>query len=277
MAQVRAAKMEGLVLLPSKRYSKTRKRPFAITVSLVCVALAICVCVGIGTSFAGAGGVNTLGFGLGDTIAEESASPSSALGTSEDDETVLKEDSQLSSAASRDITQAVEEIDAKIEADRIAAEEAQAAEDAAKLAEVTAKRSSRSDYATSLSSVDWSVGEEAFVAEWTERINDYLAGSPLAGYGATFAQAAWDYGVDPRFSPAIANTESSKGTDCFLPYNAWGGGEYSFSNWVEAIYAHVEGLSEGYGYTLSYSGAQKYCPPNYDTWYKNTLSEMKKI
>ena len=270
-------KTEGLVLLPSKRYSKTRKRPFTITVSLICVALAIFACVGIGASFAGAGSVNISGFGLGDVVASETASPSSALGVSEDDDAVLKEDHQLSSAASRDISQAIEEIDAMIEADRIAAEEAQAAEDAAKLVEVAANKSSRSDYVTSLSAVDWTVGEEAFVAEWTERINNYLAGSPLAGYGAIFAQAAWDYGVDPRFSPAIANTESSKGVNCFLPYNAWGWGEVSFSNWVDAIYTHVEGLSESYGYTLSYSGAKKYCPPNYDTWYKNTLSEMKKI
>ncbi len=31
------------------------------------------------------------------------------------------------------------------------------------------------------------------------RIDSYLAGSPLSGQGATFAAAAWDYGVDPRF------------------------------------------------------------------------------
>ena len=49
--------------------------------------------------------------------------------------------------------------------------------------------------------VDWTMSREEFIAEWTGRIDAYLAGSPLAGYGATFAAAAWDYGVDPRCRP----------------------------------------------------------------------------
>ena len=32
-----------------------------------------------------------------------------------------------------------------------------------------------------------------------------------------------------------------------------------------------------YGYTISYGNAQKYCPPNYDNWFKDTLSQMKMI
>ena len=68
--------------------------------------------------------------------------------------------------------------------------------------------------------VDWSSERDAFVAQWAGRIDAYLAGSPMAGQGATFAAAAWDYGVDPRFSPAIAFVESTLGAYCFLPYNA---------------------------------------------------------
>lgn len=129
----------------------------------------------------------------------------------------------------------------------------------------------------SLPEVDFSVGKEAFVSEWTSRINAYLAGSPLAGQGATFAEAAWSNGVDPRWSPAISNTESSKGAHCFLPYNAWGWGDKSWSSWEEAINAHVAGLANGYGYSITYANAAKYCPANTDHWFKATIGQMKMI
>ncbi|MDR0515193.1 MAG: hypothetical protein LBG81_08570 [Coriobacteriaceae bacterium] len=125
--------------------------------------------------------------------------------------------------------------------------------------------------------IDWSSDKEAFVNEWAGRIDAYLAGSPLAGQGVTFAEAAWNYGVDPRFSPAISNTESSKGRYCFLPYNAWGWGSVSWGSWEEAIDAHVRGLARGYGYTISVAGAQKYCPPNWEHWYTSTLNQMNTI
>jgi len=127
------------------------------------------------------------------------------------------------------------------------------------------------------SSVDWSSDKSSFVAQWAPRIDAYLAGSPLAGQGTTFASAAWDYGVDPRWSPAISNTESSKGAVCFRPYNAWGWGNASWSSWEEAIPAHVAGLARGYGYTISWEAAKKYCPPNAAHWYSATLAEMNSI
>ena len=161
--------------------------------------------------------------------------------------------SVLSQPASRDITQGVQAVEAEKEAERIAAEQAELAE------------------------VDWSCGKDAFISEWANRINNYLAGSPLAGQGETFATAAWENGVDPRWSPAISNTESTKGANCFLPHNAWGWGSTGWSSWEEAINAHVAGLAKGYGYTISYSNAQKYCPPNYDNWFRDTLREMSKI
>lgn len=78
-----------------------------------------------------------------------------------------------------------------------------------------------------------------FVAQWTGRIDAYLAGSPMAGTGKVFAEAAWDYGVDPRWSPAISNTESSKGLYCSGSCNAWGWGGCSWGSWEEAIRDHV--------------------------------------
>ena len=124
---------------------------------------------------------------------------------------------------------------------------------------------------------DWGSDEKAFIAEWGSRIDAFLAGSPMEGQGATFARAAWAYGVDPRWSPAIANTESSKGVSCFRPYNAWGWGNASWSSWEEAIDAHVAGLARGYGYSITIDAAQKYCPPNWEVWYNNTLSAMNSI
>ena len=126
------------------------------------------------------------------------------------------------------------------------------------------------------SDVDWSSDKAAFVAEWTGRIDAYLAGSPLSGQGATFAEAAWNYGVDPRWSPAISNTESSKGASCFYPYNAWGWGNISWGSWEEAIDAHVRGLANGYGYTISVAAAQKYAQ-SWEHWYDATLAQMNMI
>lgn len=125
--------------------------------------------------------------------------------------------------------------------------------------------------------VDWSSDKESFVASWGARIDAYLAGSPLSGYGSTFAAAAWDYGIDPRFSPAISAVESSKGAYCFNPHNAWGWGSASWGSWEEAIYAHVAGLARGYGYTVTIEGAQKYCPPNWQHWYNSVSANMDMI
>lgn len=119
--------------------------------------------------------------------------------------------------------------------------------------------------------------ESDSVDSWAARIDAYLAGSPLAGHGRTFAEAALRYGVDPRWSPAISCIESSKGAACFRSHNAWGWGDSSWSNWDEAINAHVAGLASGYGYTISLSAAKKYCPPSYRLWYSSVLSEMNSI
>ena len=114
-------------------------------------------------------------------------------------------------------------------------------------------------------------------SDWATRINAYLAGSPLEGYGETFAQAAATYGVDPRLSPAISTIESGKGSVCFNDHNAWGWGNSSYSDWESAIYDQVEGLAKGYDGTLTLDGAQRYCPPNYEEWYSSVANEMDGI
>ena len=133
---------------------------------------------------------------------------------------------------------------------------------------------------------DWSMSKEEFVEEWAPRLNDYLEGSALAGQGENFAKCAWKYCIDPRWSAAISNTESSKGAICIRPHNAWGWGAADsdpynlaseWGSWEEAIDAHARGLAEGYGYTISMSAALTYCPYNWQSWYNNTLGEMAQI
>ena len=131
--------------------------------------------------------------------------------------------------------------------------------------------------ANSPSAIDWTSDKASFVAEWAPRIDAYLGSAPLGGYGTTFAEAAWDYGVDPRWSPAISCIESSKGRNCFRLHNAWGWGDVNWESWDVAIREHVAGLSRGYGYTISIANAQKYCPPTWQSWYSLVLSEMERI
>ncbi|MDR2672749.1 MAG: hypothetical protein LBC35_05595 [Coriobacteriales bacterium] len=119
--------------------------------------------------------------------------------------------------------------------------------------------------------------KQSFVNTWAPRIDAYLAGSPLGGYGYAFANAAWDYNVDPRWSPAIACLESSKGRYLFREHNAWGWGQVDWPDWESAIYAHIRGLSIGYGYTISEAAAQKYCPPNWEYWYSFVSDQMTLI
>lgn len=186
----------------------------------------------------------------------------------------FREQSLLTVPTTRDISAGLAMVDEKerIEAERLAAEEAAAMERAAAMQ--AAALEAEPSIEVTLPDVDWTVGKEAFIAEWTARIDAYLAGSPLEGYGYAFAEAAWDNGVDPRFSPAISNTESTKGMYCFLPHNAWGWGSISWSDWDTAIRAHVAGLAEGYGYTITPAGAYKYCPGTHDSWYNKTISQM---
>ena len=128
-----------------------------------------------------------------------------------------------------------------------------------------------------LPAVDWSVGKKAFLAEWTARIDAYLEGSPLAGYGSVFAEAAWETGIDPFFFTATSTTESGRGLVCFRPCNAWGWGNTGWSDWDTAIREHVAGLASGYGYSITPGAAQSYCPPTWDSWYARTYEQMTLI
>ena len=192
-----------------------------------------------------------------------------------------QEEARLEREAIEAAKRAAEEEAARKAAEATAAEEAAAAEQAASEEAPEDEEAAETDgpptVAPSDDNADWGDDKAAFVAQWAGRIDGYLAGSPLAGTGELFAAAAWDYGVDPRWSPAISAVESSKGAACFKPHNAWGWGGASWGSWEEAINAHVAGLARGYGYTLSESAAKKYCPPNWRHWYDRCAAEMNSI
>ena len=254
--------------------------------------------VGLGVASAAAPDDAARAGAFGFSEATRSATVVTVAGAVEDaGDAVYYERSAMTSPAPRDITanmQMVAEIE-RLEKERAAAEDAAALERvAAEMAMQGVEASIEAPDAQSgeqpgdgapaadvfeydLPAVDWSIGKDAFIAEWTARIDNYLAGSPLEGYGAVFAEAAWDNGVDPRWSPAISNTESGKGSVCFRSYNAWGWGNVSWYDWESAIRDHVEGLAAGYGYSITMEAAQSYCPPTWSEWYSKTLEQMSLI
>lgn len=245
---------------------------------VACASILAAGCVGFGLAFAG-GEVLAGGFGLGKVSQAIIVQEDDAAAEPVSNISFVSSGLVIESTAQRDISQGIEEIAAEEEAARIAAEKARIAAEKAAIERALANQANQLAREGSfvLAPVDFAVGKEAFMAEWTERIDNYLAGSNLSGYGAVFAEAAWENGVDPRWSPAISNTESSKGANCFKWHNAWGWGSSSWASWEQAINAHVRGLAQGYGYTISLNNAAKYCPPTYEAWYADTLSEMRRI
>lgn len=199
------------------------------------------------------------------------------------------EDALVKAQAAREEAQAKAEAEAAAQA--AAEAEALAAAEAAAVAEEETATGSPEENASSgnggsssgstgggsSSNVDWSVDKQAFVDEWGARIDRYLAGSPTSGCGRIYAEAAWTYGVDPRYSPAISYAESSKGAACFAPYNAWGWmSGVNYSSWEESINTHVRGLSRGYSYTVTVEDAKKYCA-NWEHWYNTVSTQINMI
>lgn len=114
---------------------------------------------------------------------------------------------------------------------------------------------------------DLTIATDEEVAAWGERIDAYLAGTELEGYGHLFARCAADYGVDPRLSPAISRKESGCGANCIADFNAWGwGGEGAWAewgSWEEAIDGHVYGLAKGGYASMGPDECESYCDEEY--------------
>lgn len=251
-------------------------------VVLACVCSLAIAFIGSGFASAGGHGNGRGSFGLAQAESVTVPAAEQAAPVVEDESTgsatEFSESFVLETTAKRDISANVSQLEHRLEAERIAAEEEARRHEAECMERAVARQAEAAAQGyPNVYDVDFTIGKQAFVEEWGKRIDDYLAGFPLAGYGVTFAEAAWENAIDPRWSVAISNTESTRGTNCFRAYNAWGWMSYGWSSWVEAINGHAAGLSEGYGYTISLANAQKYCPPTYQDWYQRTITEMVKI
>lgn len=87
-------------------------------------------------------------------------------------------------------------------------------------------------------------------AGWISVLDAYLAGSPMAGKGKTFYEAATANGLDPRLSIGIAKTESGLGRAIPGGFNAYGmtagtapghgriGNWQAFASWDDAIWSN---------------------------------------
>lgn len=123
---------------------------------------------------------------------------------------------------------------------------------------------------------------DSFINEWTNRIDNYLAGSPMAGQGYNFAVAAWNTGVDPRWSPALAASRAARASIAPGSYNAWGwsgrgGGWRSFGSWSEAVSA-PRCLPGRQLWLHAYPGSrQEVLPPTWQDWYNKVASQMNRI
>jgi hypothetical protein len=111
------------------------------------------------------------------------------------------------------------------------------------------------------------ISTDAEIEGWSQRIDAYLDGTELDGYGRLFAECAATYGVDPRLSPAISTIESGNGRACITPYNAWGwggpGNWASWESWEEAIEAHVAGLAANGYSSMGWAECTAYCDEGY--------------
>ena len=270
----------------------SRKQPKRRAGSLASIAIAgifmLVVACGVGFGVASADSTDELAragaFGFDEATHTATRAADEGEAVTSQDAVSVRDQGALASTSTRDITAGLAMVDeleaeeqARIEADNIAVVERVESEKAKQgvVSETPASEAPAEEAVEySLPAVDWSCGKEAFVAEWTARIDAYLSGSTLDGYGKVFAEAAWDNGVDPRWSPAISNTESGKGAVCFRDHNAWGWGNGGWSDWETAIREHVAGLARAYGYSITPSAAATYCPPNAANWYSSTVEQM---
>lgn len=119
---------------------------------------------------------------------------------------------------------------------------------------------------------------QAEVGGWAARIDRYLEGTALDGCGQIFAQAACDYGVDPRLSPAIAMIESTAGAYIPAPHNAWGwggpGNWASWPDWETAIREHTKGLLDNGYMPFDQAAGTRYCDSSYWSQLKPVIDDI---
>lgn len=171
---------------------------------------------------------------------------------------------------------------AKLEADKAAAAE--------KLSGEGVSGSNSSSQATNTNTtIDTTVNNsnigssdyDSFINEWTSRIDNYLAGSPMAGQGYNFAVAAWNTGVDP-VGPRHRLYREHQG--CLLRQflqrlgleRRWR--RLAQLRQLERGHLSPRCLSWSQLRLHAYPGSrQKYCPPTWQDWYNKVASQMNRI
>jgi len=99
--------------------------------------------------------------------------------------------------------------------------------------------------------------------EKVAKIEYYLRGSPLAGYGDWMVTEGERTDVNPFLCPAVAEAESSLGRALCGSCNAWGMLGCSFSSWQNGITRWFDNINVhwGRGVTSSYQ-LRGYCVPD---------------
>ena len=115
---------------------------------------------------------------------------------------------------------------------------------------------------------------------WINRIDQYLARTPLAGQGRTFYLAAVDAGIEPRLMPAIAMVESGGGrananTNNFFGRRAPGGGWMAWPTKDAAIDNQGRYISKMWGRTTSPYEMRGYATS--PVWKGKVAREMARI
>ena len=175
----------------------------------------------------------------------------------------VAEEAALKTASSRDVSAGVQEIADEEEAARLAAEEAArvAEQEAIDRADATRSRYYATFGSLPAGDVDFSIGREAFIERMVRAHQRLPVRQPLSGHGETFAEAAWEAGIDPRWSPAISNTESTKGRVCFKSHNAWGWDQISTGPIGIRPSAPTSPAWPGYGFTIQLLLRHALLPP----------------
>jgi len=105
-------------------------------------------------------------------------------------------------------------------------------------------------------------------AEKVAKIEYYLRGSPLSGYGDWMVTEGERTGINPFLCPAVAEAESSLGRALCGSCNAWGMLGCSFSSWQNGITRWFDNCILHWGQAQSSYEMAGYCVPDHP-WMEN--------
>lgn len=103
------------------------------------------------------------------------------------------------------------------------------------------------------------------------KIEYYLRGSPLSGYGDWMVTEGERTGVNPYLCPAVAEAESSLGRALCGSYNAWGMLGCGFSSWQHGITRWFDNCILHWGAAQHATEMRGYCVPDHP-WMENCES-----